>query len=218
MITTLRLAVFCLATLGAPAASAQHVFDLPLTPADPAQPLTVVVDDGKAGASLRPSEGTGARLALTPFKYEAAKGPINLVVDLAGVSTGSGRGSVLVEIGIECPESGTPCAIPITKSTVEFRREFMAEQVTVIAGVPTPALIGRAGHDYAFDDETLVAVTLDVIEADGLDPRALRARLVYGKYNDDPLPGQATRGGLLKNILFVVGGLTLLVLVFLRKR
>lgn len=200
-------------------AGAQPAPNLPLLPADPGKPLLVVADQSWVGPMLRPApDGPSQTLNLGYFTYEAAKGPVNLVIDFAGTRRGEGKPSAIVEIGIECPESGTPCAIPIDKGVVEFREAFMADEITVVAGAPLRALLGREGHSYDFPDGTVVSVTLDVLEARGVDPRAIRARLVYGAYSDEGLPAHQTRSSLLRNILLVIGGLVVFAWIFLRRR
>ncbi len=76
--------------------------------------------------------------------------------------------------------------------------------ITPEANSQSPAVT----HQYIFPDRTRVDVWLTLLEHHNLDPKAIRARLVYGPISHAALPGQQTRGGLLVHVAIAVPALT----------
>ncbi len=200
-------------------ASAQaEILPMPLEPADPRNPLELIADDTWTGATVRATRGQWSKLALPAFEYEAAKGPVRLIVDYAALRPNDQPGDALMDVGIECPETSEGCAIPITTSVIGIRSQYMGEHVARIDGAPTAVWVGRESYSYSFPDGTMVEVSLSLLEHNNLDPKAIRARLVYGQVSGAALPGQATRTGTLLKVAGVVLALTILVLWWLRRR
>jgi hypothetical protein len=197
---------------------AADVLDTPLVPADPAQPITVIEDRLWTGPEIRGGRDVLASLTFKPFEYEAAKGPFTLVIDYAGVASSADQGDALIEISMECPEARDPCAIPIDKGVVSIRTPYMSEVPAVIGGQPTKVLAGRESHSYRFGDRTVVNVWLQALEHRNIEPKAIRARLIYGEFARDALHGDTGRAGSLKTVLIVVGVLALLAIWWLKRR
>jgi hypothetical protein len=215
-LTALPLIVATL--LATRAAGAADTLDTPLLPADSAKPLTMVEDRLWTGPEIRGGRDVLTSLKFKPFAYDASKGALSLIIDYAGVRTSEDDGDALIEISIECPEAREPCAIPIEKGVVDIRTGYMTDVPAVIGGQPVTLLAGRESHDYRFGDGTVVNVWLQALEHRNLEPKAIRARLVYGEFARDALHGDSGRTGSLKTVLIVVGVLTALVLLWLKKR
>ena len=86
-----------------------------------------------------------------------------------------------------------------------------------VGAAPQAVWVGREGHSYTFADGAMVAVSLDLQDRVNLDPKAIRARLYYGNRNDDALPGQTTRFGILTKIALALGVLFALFLWWMRR-
>lgn len=194
-----------------------EILPMPLDSHDPEQPIELIGDVTWSGADVQASRGQWSKLSLPAFEYEAAKGPIRLVVDYAALRTSEDRGDALIDIGIECPQASQPCAIPISAGTIGIRTDYMGEHVARIDGEPTAVWVGRESHSYSFPDGTLVDVWLSLVERNHLDPKAIRARLFYGTMSNAALPGQATRSGTFLKIAAVVLGLAVLAAWWLRR-
>ena len=123
------------------------------------------------------------------------------MVDYAATRPDQEDGEALIEISVECPEADTPCSIPITQSVMGIRTAFMGESAIKINGAPQAVWVARQSHTYSFPPDTLVSVSLSPDKAPShLDPVAIRARLIYGDYSRDALPGQETRIGIFGKI------------------
>ncbi|WP_460731233.1 hypothetical protein [Lysobacter tyrosinilyticus] len=214
-----RSALFVLLSALPLAAFAQSsALPMPLESKDPAKPLEILADQTWTGDDVRPQGTEFSRLDVGSFKYDAGKGPVTLVVDYAGARPDKGADSeAIIDVGIECPEAGTPCAIPIDKCVIGIRSAYMGESVVKVDGTPEATWVGRESHDYRFDDGTVVQVQLSLGERQNLDPKAIRARLFYGDYDRAALPGQQTRGGLLLKIVAAVGVMVALFLWWMRR-
>lgn len=208
----------CLLLAAALSTSARaEILSVPLESADPENPLALVADNTWSGADVRATRDQWSKLVLPTFAYEAAKGPVRLIVDYAALRPNAEAGDALMDVGIVCPEVNQGCANPITTSVISIRSQYMGEHVARIDGAPTAVWVGRESHSYSFPDGTKVDVWLSLLEHNNLDPKAIRARLVYGQVSGAALPGQATRGGTLLKIAGVVLALTIIVLCWLRR-
>ena len=206
-----------LASLLATQAFAQAgALPIPLDAADPAKPLILIDDKTWTGSAIQAQSKRFSSLNLANFTYDASKGAVTLVVDYAATRPESGDSEALIEIGIECPEASTPCAIPINKAFMGIRSAFMGETVAILDGKPEAVWAARESHSYVFAPDTLVSVSLSLDDTINLDPKAIRARLIYGNFNTKGLPGQQTRGSLVLKISAAV--FALLIFVFWRLR
>ncbi len=165
---------------------------MPLEPDHPEQPLKPIGDRTWMGQDIQATRGEWSKLDLAPFKHDAAKGPVTLVVDYAAVADEDARGEALIEVGIECPEADQPCTYPLHTGVVAFRSDYMGEYVAFPGDETTAVQVGRAWHRYTLPDATMVNVWLSLQDRRHLAPRAIRARLVYGEISGAPLPGQNT--------------------------
>ena len=176
-------------------------FPMVLESKDPEKPLVVIDDKAWVGSEIIKGRDSWGSLALTPFINDSSKGNVTLVVDYAATRQDQKEGEALIEISVECPESGTPCSIPITQSVMGIRTAFMGESAIKIDGAPKAVWVARQSHTYSFPPDTLVNVSLSLDKAPlNLDPVAVRARLIYGDYSREALPGQQTRIGLFGKI------------------
>jgi len=197
-------------SLPASALADSNTFPMVLESNDPAKPLEIIDDKTWVGEEMQNKRDAWGNLALASFANHKSKGPVTLVVDYAATRPDDEDGEALIEISVECPESGTPCGIPINQSVIGIRTAFMGESAINIGGAPKAVWVARESHTYDFPDDTLVNVSLSLDKAPShLDPQAVRARLIYGDYDRSALPGQQTRGGLLLKI----GGVVLLLLI-----
>ena len=172
-------------------------FPMVLENTNPEKPLEVIDDKVWIGSEMTKNRDSWGSLALAPFTTDNSKGPVTLVVDYAATRTDQEDGEALIEIGVECPESGTPCSIPITQSVMGIRTAFMGESAIKIGGVPQAVWVARQSHTYDLPPDTLVSVSLSLDKAPShMDPVAIRARLIYGDYSREALPGQETRIGM----------------------
>ncbi len=190
---------------------------MPLEASDPQVPIEVIADQTWSGEDVQATRKQWSKLALPPITYEAAKGPLHLVVDYAALRLGDQRGTALMDVGIECPEAMQPCAIPMTSSVIAIDSDYMGEHVATIAGQPIAVWVGRQGHRYSFPDGTRVDVWLSLLERNQLDPKAIRARLVYGQISAEALPGQVTRFGTLLKFASAIFVVAVIVLWWLRR-
>ena len=176
-------------------------FPMVLESKDPAKPLEIIADKTWIGSEMKTGNNSWGDLVLPPFTNDASKGPFTLVVDYAATRPEGEDGEALIEIGIECPESGTPCEIPINQSVMGVRSEFMGESAIKIAGSPQAVWVARESHTYYLPTDTMVSVALSLNQPpENLQPLAIRARLVYGDYSRAALPGQETRIGIFGKI------------------
>lgn len=176
---------------------------------DPAKPLEIIDDKTWIGSEMKTGNNSWGDLVLAPFTNDTSKGPITLVVDYAATRPEGEDGEALIEIGIECPESGTPCEIPINQSVMGIRSTFMGESAIKVAGNPQAVWVARESHTYHLPTDTMVSVSLSLNQPPtNLEPLAIRARLIYGDYSRDALPGQETRIGIFGKI-----GITVLLLL-----
>lgn len=185
-----------------PVASADSSgFPMVLESKDPAKPLEIIADKTWIGSEMKKGNNSWGDLVLPPFTNDTSKGPFTLVVDYAATRPEGEDGEALIEIGIECPESGTPCEIPINQSVMGVRSAFMGESAIKIAGDPQAVWVARESHTYNLPTDTMVSVSLSLNQPPtNLEPLAIRARLIYGDYSRDALPGQETRIGIFGKI------------------
>lgn len=125
--------------------------------------------------------------------------------------------AALIDIGIECCETPQSCRIPLNLGVVSIRSACMGESVANVGDAPEAVWVGREGHGCTFADGAMASVSLDLHDRRNLEPKAIRARLCYGDRNDDALPGQATRFGILTKIALAVGLLFALFLWWMRR-
>ncbi len=178
---------------------------------DPAKPLEIIDDHTWTGKDIEGQGGIGTSLTLKPFNYDATKGPVRLVLDYAATRPTSDVGDALIDIGIECPEANEPCQIPIAQTVMGVSTEFMGESAMKIDDAPQSVWVARLSHSYTFDPDTLVSIRLSLLERKNLDPKAIRARLIYGDYDRSALPGQETRTGL---FLKIAAAIVLMLIAF----
>ena len=140
------------------------------------------------------------------------EGAVTLVVDYGATRANSDRGEALLELNIECPEASDPCKLPLNKAFMKIDSAFMGEAVAVLNDVATPLWVGRETQTFNFPPDTLVYIGFDVANAPvNLQPRIVRARLIYGDFETAGLPGQQTRLSLFYKI---TGSALLLLLAF----
>lgn len=202
--------------LATPVYAQSGALPIPLDAAESAKPLVLIDDQTWTGSAIQAQSKDFSSLNLANFTYDASKGAVTLVVDYAATRPESGDSEALIEIGIECPEAAPPCPIPINKAFMGIRSAFMGETVAIVDGKAEAVWAGRESHSYVFAPDTLVSVSLSLEDRVNLDPKAIRARLIYGSFNTKGLPGQQTRGSLLLKISAVV--FALLIFVFWRLR
>jgi hypothetical protein len=190
---------------------------MPLASADPATPIEIIDDRTWTGDAVRPGGSQGSKLDLMAFTYDEAKGPAFLVVDYAATRPAQEHAEASIEIGIECPESPQPCAIPIQKAFMLIDSDYMGEIDALLAGRPQKLQVGRESHGYTFPHGTLVSSWLSLGERKNLEPQAIRARWVYGQFDRTPLPGQATRESKFLIIAGVIAALLVLAIMRLRR-
>ena len=190
---------------------------IPLDAADPAKPLVLIDDQTWTGIAIQAQRKDYSALKLDNFVYDASKGPVTLVVDYAATRPESGDSAASMEISIECPEASTPCPIPINKTFISVRSAFMGETVAFVDGKPEAVWAARESQSYSFAPDTLVSISLSMQDRSNLNPKAIRARLIYGDFNRKGLPGQQTRGNLVLKIAMVVFGLLIFVFWWLRR-
>jgi hypothetical protein len=184
-------------------------FPMVLESKDPAKPLEIIDDKTWVGSEMKQARNSWGDLALASFTNDSSKGPITLVVDYAATRPEGEDGEALIEIGIECPESETPCEIPINQSVMGIRSAFMGESAIKVAGSPQAVWVARESHTYYLPADTVVSVSLSLDQPPtNLEPLAIRARLFYGDYSRDALPGQETRIGIFGKI-----GITVLLIL-----
>ncbi len=188
-----------------------------LDAADPAKPLVLIDDQTWTGTAIHAQRKDYSALKLKGFKYDASKGPVTLVVDYAATRPEPGDSETTLEIGIECPEASTPCAIPINKAYISIRSAFMGETVAIVDDKPEAVWAARESQSYVFEPDTLVSISLALQDRINLNPKAIRARLIYGDFNRKALPGQQTRGSLVVKISAAVFGLLIFVFWWLRR-
>ncbi len=180
----------------------------PLLSKDPDRPIVVLADRAWSESQIRiqPREVTGTprdlprssrRLKVTTFEHFSGRGPATLVVDFAAYlidPSKSADGTVSVEI--ECPVAPDGCTYPIGKSILLFQDRFMARQeVQVDAGKRT-LVVGRESHSYTLPSTPEVEVRVLLLEPVNLEPLELKARVIYGEYDQRALPGQTTKSNL----------------------
>jgi hypothetical protein len=218
----LRAARLLLALVLLPAASAaqaqSNALPMPLESEDPEKPLEIIADQTWTGPEIQIQSKDMRGLGTLEFKHDASKGPVTLVIDYAATRPDPEADSeALIDIGIECHEAPQPCKIPVNLGVVSIRSAYMGESVANVGPAPEAVWVGREGHSYTFADGTLVSVSLDLQDRKNLEPKAIRARLYYGNRDDEPLPGQATRFGILTKIALAVGLLFALFLWWMRR-
>jgi hypothetical protein len=195
-----------------------NALPMPLESKDPDKPLVIVADQTWTGPEIQIQSKDLRGLGVLEFRHDASKGPVTLVIDYAATRPDPGADSeALIDIGIECYETPQPCKIPINLGVVGIRSAYMGESVANVGAAPQAVWVGREGHTYRFADGAMVAVSLDLQDRKNLEPKAIRARLYYGERNDDALPGQTTRFGILTKIALAVGLLFALFLWWMRR-
>lgn len=176
-------------------------FPMLLESKDPEKPLEIIDDQTWVGSEMKSGRDKWGELVLRPFTNDTSKGPVTLVVDYAALRPDDTDGEAIINIGIECPEAGDPCKIPINQTVMGIRASFMGESAIKIAGTPEAVWVARESHTYSLPTDTAVSVALSMDEEPvHLKPVAIRARLIYGDYSRDALPGQQTRIGLFGKI------------------
>lgn len=189
---------------------------LPLEAADPDKPLEVLWDHTYSEAELLSKTAAFDPAGTSPeIPYDEGKGPLFLVVDLAATRTGDAKGHARLGISVECP--GTPCGIPIDRAVMGMDTQFMGESVAIIGGQPAPVWVQRRTYAYTFKPGQTATFGVRLEESENLQPRVVRARLIHGIADDDALPGQTTRKGLLMKVVGTVLGLFVLLVWWMRR-
>lgn len=185
---------------------------------DPDKPLEIIADKTWTGPEIQIQSKDLRGLGTLEFKHDASKGPVTLVIDYAATRPDpDAESEALIDIGIECHDTPQPCRIPVHLGVVGIRSAYMGESVANVGPAPEAVWVGREGHSYTFADGAMVSVSLDLQDRRNLEPKAIRVRLYYGDRNDDALPGQATRFGILTKIALAVGLLFALFLWWMRR-
>jgi len=198
-------------------ALAHDELPLPLQNADPKKPLEVLADATWTLAQLNaPFRSPEAGPDLATVTYDDAKGPITLVVDLATVRTSKDKGHARIDLGIECV-APAPCPIDAAKSVMGMDTQFMGESVAILDSQPTPVLVQRRAYSYVFKPGTVLSTTIQLGAHENLDPKLVRARWIYGQFDDAGVPGQTTRKDLLMKILATVTGLFIVGVWWMRR-
>jgi hypothetical protein len=214
---TLLLALVLLpATFVAQAQSS--ALPMPLESEDPEKPLEIIADKTWTGPEIQIQSKDMRGLGTLEFKHDASKGPVTLVIDYAATRPDPDADSeALIVINIGCNDTPQPCKIPLNLGVVSIRSAYMGESVANVGPAPEAVWVGREGHSYIFADGAKVFVGLDLEDRVNLEPKAIRARLYYGNRNDDALPGQTTRFGILTKIALALGVLLALFLWWMRR-
>jgi hypothetical protein len=195
-----------------------NALPMPLESRDPAKPLTIVADQTWTGPEIQAQAKDFSRLDVGNFKYDASQGPVTLLIDYAAARPSpETKGEAIIDVGIECPEARDPCMIPITLGTIGMHSEYMGESVVNVGAAPQAAWIGRESHAYTFPHDTYVEVRLSLQDRMNLDPKAIRARIFYGDYDRNALPGQKTRFGAVLKVALALGLLLALFLWWMRR-
>ncbi|MGH8106303.1 MAG: hypothetical protein ACREO1_00235, partial [Arenimonas sp.] len=180
-----------------------EAFPMLLESEDPEKPLEVVLDKTWTGKDVlaQTKKGDWSSLGLGDFRVDPGKGPVTLVVDYAAARPNSNNGEAIIDIGVECfqEDSSDGCAIPISDSVIGIRAALMGESVVKVNGTPEAIWVGRESQSYLLPAGT-AAVSLSLNSRENLEPKAIRARLVYGDYDRSALPGQASRSGIFMKI------------------
>ena len=182
--------------------------NVPLTSKSPDQPMRVIEDKTWFGDEIVFDTSKVVGMGFKPFTT-TNEGPVTLVVDYGATRVNSDRGEALLELNVECPEASEPCKLPLHKAFMKIDSAFMGEAVAVLNDVPTPLWVARETQTFNFPADTEVFIGFDVANApENLQPRIIRARLIYGNADSAGLPGQQTRSSL----FYKVAGSALLLL------
>lgn len=192
------------------AATAQaSTLNVPLTSKSPDQPIRVIEDRTWYGDEIIFDTSKVIGMGFEPFTT-TGEGAVTLVVDYGATRANSDRGEALLELSVECPEASEPCKLPLNKAFMKIDSAFMGEAVAVLNKVPTPLWVARETQTFSFPADTLVYIGLDVANAPvNLQPKIVRARLIYGSADSAGLPGQQTRASL----FYKIAGAVLLLLI-----
>lgn len=232
----MRLPLFrllaCLALLTAPLhLSAQDdPLSARLLPKDPKQPLHMLAEKSWSGADLelQPHAVTqtpphqprrSLTLPLGAFKSEPGLGPMVLLVAYGGrLVDSNAKGSGIVSVDIECPETSGGCGIPINQTLVSFDSTYMASSRKTEGGAIRTLVLGREGHRYSFPPGTLVKMDLSLLEPTNIEPAQLQAWVFHGEH-DPALPqARKTRSGTLWKVLGAGALVVLLGVWWVRRR
>ena len=185
--------------------------NVPLTSKNPDQPIELIADKLWFGDEIIFDTTKVIGMGFEPFTTKG-DGAVTLVVDYGATRINSDRGEALLELNVECPEASEPCKLPLSKAFMKIDSAFMGEAVAVLNDVVTPLWVGRETQTFNFPPDTLVYIGFDVANAPvNLQPRIVRARLIYGDFETAGLPGQQTRSSLFYKI---AGSVLILLLGF----
>jgi len=164
---------------------------VPLTSKNPDQPLTVFQDHTATGKQLN------QRLDIDEFFVAADKGAPTLIIDYAATRAGDEHGESSVDINLECSPA---CKIPLNKSAMVIRTEFMGEDALRVDGVAKHLWLTRGTYTFPLDPGTQVWGSLVPGESTHMQTQAIRMRWVYGTPDELRFPGQKTRTDLFLKI------------------
>lgn len=164
---------------------------VPLNSKNPDQPLTVFQDRTATGKQLN------QRLEIDEFFVAAGKGAPTLIIDYAATRSSDERGESSVDINLECSPA---CKIPLNKSVMAIRTEFMGEDALRVDGVAKHLWLTRGIYTFPLDPGTQVWGSLIAGESTHMQTQAIRMRWVYGSPDELRFPGQKTRTDLFLKI------------------
>ncbi|WP_129834126.1 hypothetical protein [Pseudolysobacter antarcticus] len=164
---------------------------VPLSSKNPDQPLTIIQDHTATGKQLnRP-------LYIDEFFVAANQGAPTLIIDYAATRATDERGESSVDINLECSPA---CKIPLNKSVMTIRTEFMGEDALRVDGVAQHLWLTRGIYAFPLNAGTQVWGSLTTGEATHMQTQAIRMRWVYGTPDELRFPGQKTRSDLFLKI------------------
>jgi hypothetical protein len=166
--------------------------DAPVLPKDSAAPL-VMLAERRWDAPVMANEGKSTGfLPVLSFVPEKGRGPVTLLVDLAGATPDPKGVQTAVDVKLLCFTHADACALTQEKSRLLFEGQYLVHGEA--GGRATAA--GRVWQRYAFPEgmgEVQLSVSLRNVA--NFKPERLQARVFYGVHDGKPLSGQGTRFG-----------------------
>jgi hypothetical protein len=186
-----------------------NTLNVPLTSENPKEPIKLIADETWYEDEIIFDTSKIIGMGFEPFT-STNDGPVTLVVDYGATRANTERGEALLELSLECPDAQEPCKLPLNKAFMKIDSAFMGEAVAFLNNEPTPIWVGRASQTFSFPPGTVVNIGFDVAnEPVNLQPKIIRARLIYGSFDAAGLPGQQTRS----NLFYKITGSALLLLL-----
>ena len=180
------------------------LLNTPLVSNDPTKPIQVIaqnwwaVTDKVSPEMAKRIEGrrqlkVGMDVPIATFTFDAAKGPVTVVVDYAGLPKAWGTARGRVSLSLECMDKPMACAQPVTALVMGFQGSLMPQVPIKVGDAKFLIAVGREAKTYRLPPGETVRINLKLEAQQDMEPLMLKAAVIYGENAAETVMGQTAK-------------------------